>query len=29
MVGAAPAADGLELQGGFKRIGAQLHLAEG
>jgi hypothetical protein len=29
MVGAAPAADGLELQGGVKRIGAQLHLAEG
>jgi hypothetical protein len=26
---AAPAADGLDLQGGVERIGAQLHLAEG
>jgi hypothetical protein len=26
---AAPTADGLELQGGVERIGAQLHLAEG
>jgi hypothetical protein len=29
MVGAAPALNRLDLQGGVERIGAQLHLAEG